>query len=119
MTEYELSQKYQKLILKTVNKLISNKQTCSYKDLATICNISPPFAIRKTMIFLEKTIRKDIKNNNPIRASVIVSKVKVENQNIPSDFFFKICKENSIYDGSLNGKDAINFHKILLLKLFG
>ena len=118
MKEYELSQKYQKIILKTLNKLIYTQQTCSYKDLATICKVSPPFAIRKIMVFLEKTIEKDIQKKRGIRASVIVSKMKPQNQRIPSNFFFKVCKENAIYNGSFDGKDAINFHKRLLTKLF-
>ena len=118
MKNYNLKQSYQKKLLKTLNKLISQKLTCNYQDLAKICNIPSPYAIRKVMNFLEITIEKDIKKNRNLRAAVIVSKVKYNKNFIPSEFFFDICKKNNIFNGNLKGEDAVAFHKKLLKDLF-
>ena len=56
MKNYNLKQSYQKNLLKTLNKLISQKSTCTYQDLTKICNIPTPYAIRKVIKFLEITI---------------------------------------------------------------
>ena len=118
MKNYNLKQSYQKNLLKTLNKLISQKSTCTYQDLTKICNIPTPYAIRKVIKFLEITIEKDIKKNRNLRAAVIVSKIKYNEHLIPSEFFFDICKKNNIFNGDLKGVEAITFHKKLLKDLF-
>ena len=118
MKDFKLKQSYQKNILKTLNKLISQKLTCTYQDLTKICQIPSPYAIRKVMNFLEKIVEKDIKNNKSLRAALIVSKIKYNNHFIPSEFFFDICKKNNIFKGNCKSNEAINFHKKLLDELF-
>ena len=118
MKDFKLKLSYQKNILKTLNKLIRQKLTCSYQDLTKICEIPSPYAIRKVMNFLEKIVEKDIKENRTIRAAVIVSKIKYNEHLIPSEFFFDICKKNCIYKGKLKHNEAIIFHKKLLDELF-
>ena len=89
--------------------LAEKAELMSYDELATSVEVPAPHRIHKLTTYLERLIEEDIKKSAPIRAAVIISKVR----GIPAPGFFdKIaaCDVAITTDPSL-------FHHSLLARL--
>ena len=72
--------------------LAQKAELITYDALATSADIAPPHRIHKLTLFLETLIAQDIAQNAPIRASVVVSKIR----GLPAPGFFACLQEHGI-----------------------
>tara|TARA_B100000965_G_C19238604_1_gene603317 strand:- start:169 stop:540 length:372 start_codon:yes stop_codon:yes gene_type:complete len=116
---HELPENIKTRIRSKLNYLASVKQTITYKEMVDECDIPQPFSIRKLTNFLSELMIEEIKLKLPIKSSLVVSKSNSINEiKIPSKEFFKLAKENGIYDGNIEGLQSLRFYKRILHKVF-
>ena len=72
--------------------LAQKAELITYDALATSADIAPPHRIHKLTLFLETLIAQDISQNAPIRASVVISKIR----GLPAPGFFACLQEHGI-----------------------
>lgn len=72
--------------------LAQKAELMTYDALATSADITPPHRIHKLTLFLETLIAQDIAHNAPIRASVVISKIR----GLPAPGFFACLQEHGI-----------------------
>ena len=116
---HELPENIKTRIRSKLNYLASVKQTITYKEMVDEGDIPQPFSIRKLTNFLSELMIEEIKLKLPIKSSLVVSKTNSINEiKIPSKEFFKLAKENGIYDGDIEGSQSLKFYKRILHKVF-
>ena len=72
--------------------LAQKAELITYDTLATSADIAPPHRIHKLTLFLETLIAQDISQNAPIRASVVISKIR----GLPAPGFFACLQDHGI-----------------------
>lgn len=72
--------------------LAQKAELITYDALATSADIAPPHRIHKLTLFLETLIAQDISQNAPIRASVVISKIR----GLPAPGFFACLQDHGI-----------------------
>ena len=90
--------------------LIASAQTITYDEMATQADIPAPHRIHQLTSYLETLIEDDGAQQRPIRASVVVSKVRL----IPAPGFFDALRP---YIEPQNHLDEPGLHQHLLRAL--
>jgi len=72
--------------------LAQKAELITYDALATSADIAPPHRIHKLTLFLETLIAQDISQDAPIRASVVISKIR----GLPAPGFFACLQDHGI-----------------------
>lgn len=90
--------------------LAQKAQTITYDRLASQCDVPAPHRIHKLTNFLETLTAQDIEARQPIRAALVISKVRGR----PADGFFD-CLEACGYDYEQDKKELT--HQTLLTAL--
>ena len=70
----------------------SAKRTLTYDALATEADIPAPHRIHKLTTFLETLICEDVASGRPIRAALVISKVRGR----PAPGFFDCCRAQQL-----------------------
>ena len=89
--------------------LAEKAELMSYDALATQAAVPAPHRIHKITNYLEQLIEEDIKDGAPIRAAVIISKVR----GIPAPGFFDAIQAAGLAITTDHGA----FHQSLLIRL--
>ena len=101
-----------------LNYLVSIKRVKTYGEVVTHCEIPSPRKIRKLNAYLIDITEEDIKNERPLRAALVVSKIANLNYpRLPNEEFFNLLKKHKIYDGKNEVSSYLKFHKELLKSL--
>ena len=72
--------------------LAEKAELITYDRLATLAEIPAPHRIHKLTLFLELLIATDITQNNAVRASVVISKIR----GLPAPGFFACLQEHGM-----------------------
>lgn len=75
-----------------LQSLSEKAQTITYEALAKQADIPPPHRIHKLTKFLEELIAQDLKDNKPVRAALVISKVRT----IPAPGFFDCLRAHGM-----------------------
>ena len=70
--------------------VIKNKDRITYNALAATANMTGPHKIHRLTAWLEQLMAEDHDNDRPLRAAVVISKVR---GGLPAPGFFKKAKE--------------------------
>ena len=70
--------------------VIKNKDQITYNALAATANLTGPHKIHRLTKWLEQTMAEDHHNDRPLRAAVVISKVR---HGLPAPGFFDKAKE--------------------------
>ena len=101
-----------------LNYLVSINKVKTYGEVVEHCGIPSPRKIRKLNAFLIDITEEDIKNERPLRAALVVSKITNLNcPRLPNEEFFDLLKKHKIYDGKNEVTSYSKFHKELLKDL--
>lgn len=87
----------------------SGNRTLTYDALATEAAIPAPHRIHKLTTFLEALICEDVASGRPVRAALVISKVR----GLPAPGFFDCCRAQQ-----LEIDDEGAFHQSQLTALF-
>lgn len=90
--------------------LITSAQTITYDELARQAEIPAPHRIHQLTNYLEALIADDAQNNQPIRAAVVISKIR----HLPAPGFFDAVR---LYHDSRHHLDDLALYKQLLVAL--
>jgi hypothetical protein len=84
-----------------------NRSPLTYQQLAQLLELKPPHTIHQTTECLEIMMRIHAQAQAPQLASLVVSKSR---RGLPAPGFFLLVQELGLYDGSVDGEDAWQFH---------
>ena len=90
-------------------------QIITYAELADSAAIPEPHRIHKLTEWLEHTMREDHAAGAPLRAALVISRNR---SGLPAPGFFMLCDKLGLYQGSISGPDAVQFHQSTINHLF-
>ena len=90
-------------------------QTITYAELADAASIPNPHRIHKLTKWLENSMRKDHAAGAPLRAALVISRKR---GGLPAPGFFILCGELGLYQGTVSGHNAVQFHKNAITNLW-
>jgi len=90
-------------------------QTITYAELADAASIPNPHRIHKLTEWLEYTMRRDHAAGEPLRAALVISQKR---GGLPAPGFFILCGELGLYQGSVSGRHAAEFHKTVVTNVW-
>ena len=109
-SSFDWNQKVELLL----DSLCLSHKLMTYAELAEAAGVTPPHRIHKLTGVLELLMQADCKAGRPLRAAVVISKVR----GIPAPGFFSLAKSLGLYEGAETGADAIAYHQTCLNALF-
>jgi hypothetical protein len=92
-----------------------NGKTVTYSQVAQQLELEPPHTIHQTTELIEMMMQLHIKSGVPILASLVISKIR---GGLPAPGFFILLQEFGLYNGSVDGEDARQFHKKEIKRCF-
>ena len=98
-----------------LDSLCLSGKCITYAEMAEAASIPSPHKIHKLTEFLEDLMHRDIASGNPMRAAMVISKVR----GMPAPGFFSLAKALGQYDGADTGQEAALFHQTCLKDLVG
>lgn len=98
-----------------LDSLCLSGKCITYAEMAEAANIPSPHKIHKLTEFLEDLMQRDIALGKPMRAAMVISKVR----GMPAPGFFNLAKALGQYDGADTGQEAALFHQTCLNDLVG
>jgi hypothetical protein len=84
-----------------------NRSTLTYQQVAQRLELQPPHTIHQAAEWIEALMRIHAHAGAPQLASLVISKSR---GGLPALGFFLLIKELGLYDGSVDGEDARQFH---------
>jgi len=99
-----------------LERLATNGETISYRQLATLAEIPAPRVIRRLTDLLEEIVHED--HATGITASVACLAVSQAIPAIPRAGYFMLLRELEIYSGPDEGPEAEAFHAACLKQVF-
>jgi hypothetical protein len=107
----EMIERLELLLIEQAKK----RETITYQQVAQQLELKPPHTIHQTTELIELMMRLHAKAGAPQLASIVISKTR---GGLPAPGFFMLLQEMGIYNGSLEGEDAHQFHKQEILRCF-
>jgi hypothetical protein len=92
-----------------------NGQTVTYRQVAQELELKPPHTIHQATKLIEMMMRLHAKSGAPLLASLVISKIR---GGLPAPGFFMLLQEIGLYNGSVDGEDARQFHKQEMKRCF-
>jgi len=84
-----------------------NRNTLTYQQVAKLLELHPPHTIHQTTEYIEAMMRVHAHAKAPQLASLVISKMR---SGLPAPGFFLLLQQLGLYDGSVDGEDARQFH---------
>ncbi len=84
-----------------------NRKTLTYAQVAQYLELQPPHTIHQAAEWIEAMMRLHAKAGAPQLASLVISKAR---GGLPAPGFFLLMQELGLYEGSVDGEDARQFH---------
>ncbi|TVQ82243.1 MAG: hypothetical protein EA357_10160 [Micavibrio sp.] len=88
-------------------EVAKKRQTLTYRQVAQYLELHPPNTIHQATECIEAMMRLHAQFGTPQLASLVISKIR---NGLPAPGFFMLLQEIGLYDGSVDGKDAREFH---------
>ena len=84
-----------------------NRSILTYTQVAQLLEFQPPCTIHQTTEYIEAMMRIHANTGVPQLSSLIISKMR---GGLPAPGFFLILQQLGLYEGSVDGADARQFH---------
>lgn len=84
-----------------------NRSTLTYLQVAQQLELQPPHTIHQATEWIEAMMGIHALSKAPQLASLVISKVR---GGLPAPGFFLLLQQLGLYDGSVEGEDALQFH---------
>lgn len=91
------------------------RETLTYQQVAQQLELKPPHTIHQAAELIEMMMRLHAKAGAPQLGSMVISKTR---GGLPAPGFFILLKELGLYEGSVDGEDAHQFHKKEMMHCF-
>ncbi|MDA9190600.1 hypothetical protein N9P07_04090 [Alphaproteobacteria bacterium] len=98
-----------------IETLILARKSISYSDLASHLGLSGAQKINRIVNWLEEITWQDMKDNKPLRASMVFSK---RTPGLPAPGFFNYCTKIGVFNWKMDSENARIFIKSQQLALY-
>ncbi len=91
------------------------QEKITYQKVVQKLDLKPPHTIHQATELLEMMMRLHARADAPQLASLVISKTR---GGLPAPGFFMLLQELGLYNGSVDGEDAHEFHKQEIKRCF-